>query len=326
MLITILEPLSIHQSVLDDFIRPFLEAGHEVRVYDTKPQSKQAVIERAKGAHILILANTPLPDDVLENEDQLRLVAVAFTGFDHVNVKKAAEKGIYVSNASGYATQSVAEWVIGVALWHYRQLGQGDRVTRQGGSLEDYYQGQTIQGKRVGIIGTGLIGQATAKLFLAFGAEVVAYSRSEKKTLLDLGISYLPLEQLLKTADIVSLHLPLKEDTYHAIGRKELSWMRPEALLINGSRGAIVDTEALIKALDQNQLRAAAIDVFDEEPPLTQSHGLLSVKNTLLSPHIAYHTDSSMHARAKITFENVHQFILGQAINVVNADYLQEGN
>lgn len=245
------------------------------------------------------------------------MIAVAFTGFDHVDMEACKERNILVSNASGYANTAVAELAVGMALDLYRNIISMDEKTREL-KTKAGYRFRELKGKKVGIIGTGAIGCETAKLFYAFGCEILAYSNSEKKEILDLGGKYLSLEDLLKKSDIVSLHLPYNKSTERLIGEKEFKLMKKDAIFINCARGQIVDNEALKEALNNDLIAGAGIDVFDKEPPLNEDESLLKAKNILLSPHIGYFTEEAMIKRAEITLENIEGFLNDKPINVVS--------
>lgn len=318
MKIVLVEPLSITQDKLNEFAISLESLGHEFISYDNKPSNDDEYLVRAKDAEILMIANTPIPDAVIEQSTNLKLINVAFTGFDHVNVSLASEKGIKVCNASGYSNTSVSELVIGHVLNIYRMIKESDNYTRAEKSHIDYYSGYEIKGKTVGIIGTGNIGLETAKLFKAFGAKLIAYSRSIKEEGLALGIEYMSLEDVMKNSDIISIHLGLNDSTRGLIDEKMLSFMKPTAVFVNCARGPIVDNKALAKALNNDKLAYAAIDVFDMEPPLEKDYPLLNSKNTLLTPHIAYLTNESMIRRADIAFNNTISFIEGNPKNLVN--------
>ena len=265
-----------------------------------------------------MIANTPLPDCVIEQAENLKLINVAFTGFDHVNVKLAAEKGIKVCNAAGYSNTSVAELVIGMVINIYRMISECDQATRKGKTPAAFYTGMEIKDKTVGIIGTGKIGIETARLFQAFGANVIASSRTEKQDVIDMGIRYVPIETLMKESDIVSLHLAMNEHTRGFIGQDLLQLMKKDAIFINCARGPIVDNQALADLLNAGKIAFAGIDVFDMEPPIPADYPLVQAKNVLLTPHIAFLTKEAMVRRAAIAFDNTLSFARGEAKNIVN--------
>lgn len=318
MKIKLIEPLSISDDLLKEYEDKLVSQGHEFVYYNKKATSVEEFVERSKDAEILMIANTPLPDEVIKEAKDLKLINVAFTGFDHVNVDLAKKHNIRVCNASGYSNTSVAELVIGMTLNIYRMINESNKKTREGKTQADYYRGLEIKGKTVGIVGTGKIGTETARLFKAFGANVIASSRTEKKEVLDLGVKYLSLEELMSKSDIISVHLALNDKTRGYISRDLLSLMKKEAIFINCARGPIVDNKALADLLNEEKISFAGIDVFDVEPPIPGDYPLLNAKNILLTPHIAFLTDEAMVRRAEIAFDNSVSFACGKAKNIVN--------
>ena len=220
-----------------------------------------------------------------------------------------------VCNAAGYSDQTVAELVIGFAIDALRKIPEADRQVRalQGNAG---LMGRELCRKTVGIIGLGKIGLRTAKLFQAFGCRVIAYNHSESEEAKQMGISYLPLEEVLSQSDILSVHLPLNDTTRGFLGESQLKLMKPNAVLINCARGPVVDEAALVKALSENRLGYACVDVFDKEPPLPAEQPLLHAERALLTPHVGYLSEESMVRRAKIVFDNVQSFLDGKPQNV----------
>ena len=262
-----------------------------------------------------MIANNPYPAEVVEAADCLKMLSVAFTGIDHIGTEKCKEKGVMICNAAGYSNQTVAELVLGMAIDALRNVVKANETVRNGGTSAGI-GGREICGRTVGIIGLGRIGLMCAKLFLAFGAKVIAYNRSESEEAKALGIEYKPLEEVLKTSDIISLNLPLNNETKGFLDAEKIALMKPDAVFINCARGPIVDNAALAKALNTGKLGFACVDVFDMEPPLPADYPLLGAKNTLLTPHQAFISEESMLRRAKIVFDNVYAYIDGKPINV----------
>lgn len=316
MKITILEPLAVEEDLLRDMGKFLTDQGHELVVYDSIAEGKGETIERVRDTDILIIANSLLTREVIEAADKLKMIAVAFTGVDHVDLDACREKSIAVSNAAGYSTSSVAELAFGLMIDLYRNILPLDRVTRDGRTKVGYRQ-KDLYGKRLGLIGTGAIGSHVANIGLAFGCEVIAYNRSHDKELMSRGVTYMSLEELLKTSDIVSIHLPLNGETKRLIGRDELDMMKKDSILINTARGPIVDNDALADALNNDLIAGAGIDVFDLEPPLDLDLKLLTAKNSILTPHIGFATEEAMVRRAEISFENVGSWIGGNQKNIV---------
>lgn len=316
MKIKLLEPLNVPESLIEELAQPLKDAGHEFVYYDEKTTEANELAERSADADIVMIANNPYPAEAIKAAENLKLINVAFTGFDHVDTETAKEKGIKVANAAGYSDDAVAELVIGLTIDLYRKISQGDKDIRR----EDFsgpFQGKQIKGKTVGVVGTGNIGGQTAELFHAFGAELLGYNRSEKEHLKDLGMEYVSLDELLERSDIVTLHLPSNEETYHTFSRERLELMKEDAILINAARGPIIDNAALADILNEGKIAGAGLDVFDMEPPLPADYPLLDAKNAILTPHVAFLTDEAMVARAHIAFDNTMKFIEGNPQNIV---------
>lgn len=221
--------------------------GHTFEAYhkDTDPRVQA---ERSHDADVIMLANMPLDVSVVENSDTLKFIDVAFTGVEHIPMDAAKRKGIAVGNASGYATQAVAELCISFMIELLRNAKQTEESCRNGGTKAGLV-GNLLYGKTVGIVGAGAIGKKVAALCKAFGCKVIAYNRSKvSDSAIDEQMS---LEELLKQADIVSLHCPLTEQTKGMIGEAQLAMMKKSGFLINTARGAVVDSMALASALQE---------------------------------------------------------------------------
>ncbi len=313
MKITLLEPIGISDALLESLSAPIRAAGHTFVAFDTKTADPQVQLERIGDSDAVIIANTPLPASVISATPKLQLLNVAFTGIDHVGLNACKEKGITVCNAAGYSNSAVAELALGLTIGCLRYFNESDRACRSGGIG---IRGAEIAGRTVGIVGTGAIGLYTARLFSAFGAKVIAYSRTQRKEALDMGIAYVSLEELLRRSDIVSLHVPSNAKTRHLIGKEQLALMQKHAVLINCARGAVVDNAALAEALHKGNIAAAGIDVFDMEPPLPEEEPLSKAPHTLLTPHVAYNTVESMERRAEIVFRNLQAWLAGNPENV----------
>lgn len=316
MKITILEPLTVEEEKLRKMAEYITKDGHELDIYNSKGKNDEELIERVKDTDILIIANSPLSGDVIRSAKNLKMIAVAFTGVDHVDLDACRERDIIVSNAAGYSTSSVAELAFGMMISIYRNLVPLDEVTRKGGTKDGYRQIDLYE-KTLGVVGTGAIGSHVANIGLAFGCKVIAYNRSVNKELQDKGVEFVSLEELLKMSDIVTIHLPLNDSTKGLIGEKEIALMKENSILINTARGPIVDNKALAKALKNRDILGAGIDVFDIEPPLNLDEELLDTDNTVLAPHIGFATEEAMLRRAEITFDNVDSFIKGSPKNLI---------
>ena len=315
MKIVVLESLDVSEDELREIAKPVTDQGHELVLYE-KTDDIELQKKHVKDANILVIGNMPLKGEVIRAAKNLKYIAVAFTGFDHVDLDACKEKGIQVSNAAGYATVNVAELVIGLMLALLRDIVPLNKAIRKGEKASDL--GQELGSKTVGIIGTGAIGAKLAELVLAFGCDVLAYGRTEKEDLKKKGVKYLPLDDLLKQSDIVSIHFPLLESTKGLINKERLEMMKPTAFLINTARGPIVDNDALAEALKEGKIAGAGIDVFDMEPPIPEDYPLLNAPNIILTPHIGFFTKEAMIRRAHITFdENIAKWLAGDQQNVV---------
>ncbi|MGH2063146.1 2-hydroxyacid dehydrogenase [Aerococcus urinaeequi] len=316
MKIALLEPLRVPEARIKELAQPLIDAGHEFTYYPDKTTHPNELYERSKDADIVMIANNPYPAEVIEHLENTKFINVAFTGFDHVDSKASKDNGIAIANASGYATTAVAELALGLTLDLFRAITKGNDDIRNA-NFPGPFQGREIKGKTVGIVGTGHIGLETAKLFKAFGTDLIGYNRSEKQEAKDLGVELVELDELLQSADIVSVHLPLNDETKHLLNKDKLSLMKESAVIINVARGPIIDDSALADLLNEGKIAGAGIDVFDGEPPLPADYPLLSAKNVILTPHVGFLSDEAMELRAQIAFENTKAFIDGKPQNIV---------
>jgi D-3-phosphoglycerate dehydrogenase len=314
MKIAMLEPLAVSLECLEKEAAPLREAGHEV-AFALKPLTDFEKLEAAKGADVLIIANSPLPAGLLESSPEVKMISVAFTGVDHLQASEIRKRGIIVSNSQGYATTPVAELVFGAAIAALRNIALCDQAARSG-KTKDGLVGSELRGKTFGIVGLGAIGKEVAKIAKAFGCEIVAYDNAAEVGSEIEGAKILALDDVLRESDIVSLHVPLTSETKGLIGKEKLALMKKSAVLVNMARGPVVDSQALAGALNNGDLAGAAVDVFDAEPPLPKSEPLLSAKNTVLTPHIGFASKESMVRRAGIAFGNVSAWLAGSPRNV----------
>lgn len=312
--IVIMESLGISAQELAERKKPFEAQGWVFKDYP-RTTDKLALVEQAKTADAMIIANMPMPGDVISACPNLKFIDVAFTGVDHVDLDAAREKGIAVSNASGYSNEAVSELVIDMVLNIARNIRAVEDRCREGKDKTGLV-GWEIKGKTVGIIGLGKIGSRTAELFHAFGANVLAQSRSRHEGVADY-IEQVSQEELLKRSDIVVLHCPLNDSTRGMINAEKLAMMKPSAMLVNVARGPVVVAQDLADALNNDTIAAAAIDVFDKEPPLDLSEPLLNCKNCLVTPHVAFASQQSMSLRAEIVFDNLAAWMAGEQKNVI---------
>ena len=314
MKIALMESLGISDDSLKARMAPFEAEGHTFSIFN-KTTDVAELIEEAKDADAMILANMPMPAAVIEACPNLKFIDVAFTGVDHVGLDAAKARGIRVSNASGYSTEAVPELAVGMALSLLRNMREVE-VRCRAGETKAGLVGSELKGKTVGIIGLGKIGMRSAQIFHIFGTTILATSRTVHKNVKDY-VTQVPLDDLLKNSDIVVLHCPLTAETRGMINKEKLALMKPSAILLNLARGPVVVSADLAEALKTGTIAAAGIDVFDVEPPLPADEPLFDAPNTLLTPHVAFATKESMDLRADIVFENLRAFLDGHQTNVI---------
>lgn len=312
--IVIMESLGITARELAQRKKPFEEQGHTFLDFP-RTTDIPTLIAQAKDADAMIIANMPMPGQVIRSCEHLKFIDVAFTGVDHVDLTAAKEKGIAVSNASGYSNEAVAELVLGMALNILRNVSAVEARCRAG-QTKDGLVGSELKGKTVGIIGYGKIGRRSAELFHAFGCKILAQSRTHKDNAPDY-VEQVSQEELLKQSDIVVLHCPLNDSTRSMINAEKIALMKKSAILINVARGPVVVSQDLADALNNGVIAAAGIDVFDKEPPLDLSEPLLNCKNCLVTPHVAFASQESMSLRAEIVFRNLEYWMAGRQENVI---------
>ena len=279
------------------------------------------VVERLRGATVAITNKVPLRAQALAQLPELRMVAVAATGTDNVDLAACRERGIVVSNIRNYSHVSVPEHCFTLILALRRNLrayvadieaGRWEHSTRF--CLLDHPIGD-LAGTRLGIVGYGALGRRVAQIGQAFGMQVCTTSRSPVS---EPGVTQLELDELLATSDVISLHLPLNEQTRHMIGARELGLMKPTGLLINTARGGLVDEAALAEALMRRTIGGAGFDVLSKEPPAPDNPLLgLRLPNFILTPHVAWASAGAMQSLADMLVENIEAWEAGRPLNVV---------
>lgn len=308
MHIAVVEPLGIGKEQFEQMKQEFVAQGHTFTYSMDRNEAETALVERMKDADVVVISNIKLAATVLSQCPNLKYLSVAFTGLDHIDLAYCKEHGIEVQNASGYSTTAVSELAIGLMLDLLRKITCLDGTIRQGEG-RGMFLGRELKGKTVGVVGTGAIGTATIRLLLAFGCKVVAWNRSRHEDVEAMGVSYCSLEDLLRQSDIVTLHTPLNNETFHLIDAPQLALMKPTAILINTARGNVANIDAVAVALKEGRLAGAGFDVYETEPPLAQNHALLSAPNAVCVPHVGYATREAFDIRADIVMDHVRQFL-----------------
>lgn len=287
---------------------------------------------------ISVFIYSKITKDVIDSMPNLKYIVTRSTGFDHIDIEYAKKKGIKVSNVPGYGNNTVAEYTFGLILALARKFKTMILNIERGDFSRQGLMGIDIMGKTIGIIGTGRIGSYVAKIAHGFGMNILAYDRSKKQNLIEqYGVKYVGLEELLSNSDIVTLHVPYTKSTHHLINRFNIKLMKLDAMLINTSRGPVVETEAIIEALREGRLSGGvALDTFEAEDviieeeflkkehlPATklkkalEAYYVLRQENVIVSPHNAYNTRDALQRILDITVDNIESFLKGNPKNIV---------
>ena len=295
-----------------------LAGAGEVRGGDSETALPRAeVLALIAGADIVLTMLSDQVDDELLGAAGagLRGVCNVAVGFDNIDLEAAARRGIVVTNTPGVLDDATADIAFGLVLAARRRLGEGERLVRAGRPWKwgmSFMLGHDLRGKRLGIVGLGAIGALVARRGRAFGMEIVYHSRHEAPAarVAELEAERLPLDELLATADVVSLHCPLTPETRHLLGARELALMKPTATLVNTARGAVVDEPALTAALREGRIANAGLDVYEHEPAVDP--GLLELENVVLVPHLGSATVETRAAMAELAARNAIAIARGE--------------
>jgi D-3-phosphoglycerate dehydrogenase / 2-oxoglutarate reductase len=310
---------SLSAAYSEEVVRGLLPDVNDLEIVLVPPAPAPEALRLAVAEADLVLADRRrrhhLDRDVLSLMSRCLLIQQPSVGFDGIDHRAAAELGIPVANAAGHNRDGVADWTIMAILVLLRHAARGDREMRAGAWPAPTMRGRELGSMTVGIVGIGNIGQAVAGRLRAFGTRVL-YTDVAPIGLA--GATSLPLAELLAAADVVTVHVPLDQDTRGLVGEAELARMRPGALLVNASRGPVVDEAALLAALRSGHLGGAALDVFEVEP-LAADSPLRSLENVFLSPHTAGLTEEGDARLLELCATNLRRVLCGQEpFNVVN--------
>lgn len=318
MKICILDGYSLNPGDLD--WSPVERLG-DVTLFDRTPADK--IVERAADADIVLTNKVPFSADTLRQLPRLRFICVLATGYNIIDTEAAARQGVVVANIPAYSTMSVAQMAFAHILNITNHVASYAREVDDGKwtNCPDFCFWDSalteLAGKTMGIVGLGNTGMATARIAVAMGMKVVAMTSKSADTLPE-GITPAPLDDVLASADVVSLHCPLTPSTRHLINAASIAKMKPSAILINTGRGPLVDEQAVADALNGGRLAAFGADVLSQEPP-RGDNPLLSARNCFLTPHIAWATLEARTRLMSTATENVRQFIAGEPVaNRVN--------
>lgn len=296
-----------------------LEALGELKVYDrTAPEE---LLERSKDADALITNKTVIAKEDMASLPKLRYIGVLATGYNVVDIDAAKERGIVVTNIQAYSTDSVAQMVFAHLLNITQRVGYYADENRRGRwtANADFCYWDTplleLAGKKMGIVGFGHIGQATARIAQAFGMEVGVFT-SKEQSALPVGMKKMELDELFASCDVVSLHCPLTPSTKEMVNAKRLNAMKPNAILINTGRGPLVNEQDLADALNEGRIAAAGLDVLSVEPA-AEGNPLLSARNCFITPHIAWATKEARIRLMNIAVHNLRSYQEGKVVNNV---------
>ncbi len=292
----------------------------ECDVYDRTPPDQVAV--RARDAELVLTNKTIVDRAAIVALPKLRYIGVLATGYNIVDVQAARERGIPVCNVPEYGTPNVAQATFALLLELTNRVGHHAQTVREGRWCDSpdfcYWDFPQVElaGLTMGIVGLGRIGQAVAKIAVAFGMEVLAFDQFPPATVSD-GVRLVDLDTLFRNSDVVTLHCPLTAGNRELIDAARLALMKPTAYLVNTARGGLVNDADLAQALNEGRLAGAGLDVLSVEPPL-RDNPLLTAKNCLVTPHIAWATRAARSRLIRTTVDNVRAFLAGQPVNVVN--------
>ncbi len=301
-----------------------LEKLGELTVYDRTPlDDEEEILRRIGGAQAVYTNKTPLSAGVIEQAENLAFIGLLATGYNVVDVAAARERGIPVCNIPTYGTAAVSQFAMAMLLEICHHVAHHSAAVHEGrwAGCPDFcfwdYPLIELSGKTMGIIGFGRIGQATGKLAQAFGMNVLAYDAHRDPALVSPTCRYADLDELLAASDVISLHCPLFPATEKIINRATIDKMKDGVIILNNSRGPLIDEQALCDALDSGKVYAAGLDVVSTEP-IRADNPLLKAKNCIITPHISWACRESRQRLMDIAVENLRAFIDGAPINVVN--------
>lgn len=292
---------------------------------------------------VSVFVDSAVSKKVLESFPRLKFIATRSTGFDHIDMAATKTRKIAVSSVPSYGENTVAEFAFGLLLTLSRKIYEAyDRIRETGNWSFEGLQGFDLKGKTIGVVGTGRIGRHSIRIAKGFDMKVIGFdTHPDIKLAEEFGFEYKSLDDLLSVSDVVTLHVPYMKETHHLINEKRLWQMKKGTVLINTSRGAVVETEALVKALKEGHLGGAGIDVFEEEgvvkdemdflvsgkadghnlKTIIANHVLVDMPNVVVTPHNAFNTKEALQRILDTTIENISRYLKGEVINQVKQDF-----
>lgn len=295
-----------------------LEKLGNLTVYDRTPEDQ--IITRCENAEIILTNKTPLSQETLSRLSKVKFIGVLATGYNVVDVNYAHQKHITVCNVPSYSTMSVAQNVFALILDITNNVAHYSKEVKSGrwANCDDFCFTDMplieLAGKQIGIVGYGAIGKQVASIALAFGMKVAVFTSKTQKEVEP--AQKMSLDGLFSSSDVISLHCPLNESTYHLVDERRLSLMKPDVILINTGRGQLVDEEALANALTSGKIAAAGVDVLSKEPP-SEDNPLLNAPNIRITPHISWATQEARKRLIDITVENIEAYLADKPQNTV---------
>lgn len=272
------------------------------------------LVEECKDAEVVsCFINTRFSKEIIQGLPKLKLIVTRSVGYDHIDKDACKDRGITVCNVPDYGSHVIAEHVFALLLSTLRHVTKGDRKV-EGGTF-DYHglRGMALRGKTIGIVGTGKIGRKVAEIAHGFGMEILAVDECRTIELVEqLGLRYVSLPELLSQSDIITLHLPNTKETLHMIDASAFSQMKNGVVLVNTARGALIDSQALLDALNSGKVAYALLDVLEHEQNFAKNKELISHPKVVTTPHIAFYADDSMHNMYSDAFKSIDQWIAGQ--------------
>jgi D-lactate dehydrogenase len=294
---------------------------HQLDFYKTRLNNQTVNLTQGYEA-ICVFVNDQIDSGIIKklHQNGIQLIALRCAGFNNVDLKAAAEVGIKVVRVPAYSPMAVAEHAVALIMTLNRKTHKAYNRVREGNFAADRLTGFNLFGKTVGVIGTGKIGEAFCQIMLGFGCKVLGFDIYENEKLKLQGVKYLPFEKVLKQSDIVSLHCPLNDHTHHIMSKATFSKMKKGAMLINTSRGGLIDTKAVIRALKKGKIGYLGIDVYEEEEHIffqdlseqiirdDQIMRLMAFPNVLVTAHQGFLTNEALENIATVTIENITSF------------------
>ncbi len=287
-----------------------------LKIFKEPPRTPEDLKRRIKDADIVIVGWSKLTRGVINSAKKLRMISIWATSCHYADVQAAKEKRIVVTHVPAYATEAVAEHAFALLLAAARKLPSADRHVRKGGFDWRMFGGIELRGKTLGIIGTGSIGCRVAEISKAFEMQVLGYDKyPNMKRAKELGMKYVDFYTLLEKSDFVTLHVTLTSETERLIGKREFEAMKNGAVIVNTSQGKVIDEKALNEALKSGRISYAGLDVFEGEPP-PKDNPLFELNNTVLTPHVGFHTIEAVKRCTDICIDNVVKFLEGRPQNI----------